>query len=234
MNKTATIIISIAFIISSSILGNFFVIGRTNPGKVKATGFAKKQYVADTVKWNLKISKIVPRDEVSNGYKKIEENIKQLKIFLKENSINEDEINLNPVNSFDNYNRQGEIAGYRIEQQLYIISKNIDEIENIAFNPAKLSDKGIFIKYSNLEYYYSDLDSLKIKMLADAAKNAKLRAEETIKYTDNKIDKIISMNTGVFQITQPYSNRVASYGIHNTNSRKKEIKVTVHAEYKLK
>ncbi|MCF7884993.1 MAG: SIMPL domain-containing protein, partial [Candidatus Marinimicrobia bacterium] len=67
-----------------------------------------------------------------------------------------------------------------------------------------------------------------------AAQNARARANRIIESTDLKIKKMISAKSGVFQITERYSTRVAGYGIHNTSSRNKTIKVTVRAQFKVK
>ncbi|MCL7972923.1 MAG: SIMPL domain-containing protein, partial [marine benthic group bacterium] len=45
------------------------------------------------------------------------------------------------------------------------------------------------------------------------------------------IEAIASARAGVFQITEPFSTDVAAYGIYDTSSRKKEIRVTVHAVF---
>jgi hypothetical protein len=42
---------------------------------------------------------------------------------------------------------------------------------------------------------------------------------------------MISAKAGVFQIIEPYSTEVESYGMYNTSSRKKDITVTVHAQF---
>ena len=52
-----------------------------------------------------------------------------------------------------------------------------------------------------------------------------------LKEGGHKVGKMTWSQAGVFQIIEPYSTEVESYGMYNTASRKKEIKVTVHATY---
>jgi len=85
-----------------------------------------------------------------------------------------------------------------------------------------------------MEFFSTEIEEIKKQLLAKATQNAFERAEEIISATDLKIDKLISARVGVFQITEPYSTEVAGYGIHNTTSSKKNIKVTVSAEFTLK
>ena len=78
------------------------------------------------------------------------------------------------------------------------------------------------------------MDEIKKQLLGKATQHARDRAGEIISSTDLKIDKLISARSGVFQITEPYSTEVSGYGIHNTSSSTKNIKVTVSAEFSLK
>ena len=68
-------------------------------------------------------------------------------------------------------------------------------------------------------------------LLAAATLDARERAEEIVGATDATIKKMRSVRAGVFQITEPYSTDIAGYGIHQTTTRKKNIKVTVSAEF---
>jgi hypothetical protein len=48
-----------------------------------------------------------------------------------------------------------------------------------------------------------------------------------------KVGSVLSAQAGVFQIIEPHSTETAAYGVYNTSSRKKEIRVTVHARFSL-
>ena len=72
---------------------------------------------------------------------------------------------------------------------------------------------------------------MKKDLLELAAKNARERADMILKESNHKAGKMIWSQAGVFQIIEPYSTEVESYGMYNTASRKKEIKVTVHANF---
>ena len=64
--------------------------------------------------------------------------------------------------------------------------------------------------------------------------NAKERAEKMLEQTDVKLGKLISVRSGVFQITEPYSTEVSSLGIYDTSTRKKQISVTASAVITIK
>ena len=83
-------------------------------------------------------------------------------------------------------------------------------------------------------FFSSEIEEIKKKLLGKATQNAYERAEEIPSATELKVDELISARAGVFQITEPYSTEIAGYGLHNTSSARKNIKVTVSAEFTLK
>ncbi|MDD4363746.1 MAG: SIMPL domain-containing protein, partial [Atribacterota bacterium] len=121
-----------------------------------------------------------------------------------------------------------------LNQSLFIISSKIEEIEIMALNPDELLDQEIFFQISSLEYFYSEIDNLKKDLLAFATQNARERAGKILQESGHEPGKMIWSQAGVFQIIEPYSTEVQSYGMYNTSSRKKEIKVTVHAQFLVK
>ncbi|HOR42488.1 MAG TPA: SIMPL domain-containing protein, partial [Atribacterota bacterium] len=142
-----------------------------------------------------------------------------------------EDINTNPINTMKRWDRNGEVAGYTLNQPFFIISQKVEVIEQLALNPDELLEEDIFFQISSLEYFYSEIDVLKKDLLELATRNARERAEMILKESGHKVGKMIWSQAGVFQIIEPYSTEVESYGMYNTESRKKEIKVTVHAQF---
>jgi len=129
---------------------------------------------------------------------------------------------------------QGGHTGYTLNQRVYIVSEDIEQVEKLAVNPELFVNEGVTFDNSSMEFFSTELDEIKKQLLGKATQNARERAEEIISSTGLKINKLISARSGVFQITEPYSTEVAGYGIHNTSSSTKNIKVTVSAEFTLK
>ena len=86
------------------------------------------------------------------------------------------------------------------------------------------------------EYYYSDLDALKLDLIDKASVNAKERIDIVAKNSGAKLGKLKNSNLGVFQITAKNSG-TSSYsydGAFDTSSRYKTATITVRLEYDLK
>ena len=81
------------------------------------------------------------------------------------------------------------------------------------------------------EYFYTKLDELKLEMLAKATQNAKLRAENMVKATGNKIGSIRSARMGVFQITPVTSTEISDWGVNDTTSLEKKVMAVVTVSF---
>jgi hypothetical protein len=229
----AAFVLGLSVIAAAAVFGLFFYESRKAQHTVQSVGIAVKRYEADIVKWSVSLEESTGINGMKGGYQKIKKSLDVVLGMLQEHGIKRENINLKPVNTFQTYNRDGEITGYKIRQLLYVISDRVEDLEKLALAPETFMEKGVFIQSSNLEYFYSKVDDLKKELLSYATENARQRAEEILKNTGLKIDRLLSVRAGVFQITEPYSTEVSSHGIYNTSSRKKEIKVTVHAVFRI-
>ncbi len=104
-------------------------------------------------------------------------------------------------------------------------------IPQIARQSTELINQGIFIESSTPQYIYTKLGDLKIEMLAQAAKDAKVRAEQIANSTGNNIGAVRSAKMGVMQITAADSNEVSDYGLNDTSSFEKDITGVVNISF---
>ena len=169
----------------------------------------------------------------SEGPSWIQEDLIKVKKYLASNGIEEKDILVEPVSSYANYGNNG-VTGYSFSQRIEVKSGDIEKIEKLALDNKALAKQDIYLQYSDLEYFVSNLAELKAEMLAIATADAKARAEEIAKSSGNKICGLLSAKTGVFQIRKPLSMDISDYGIYNTSSKEKEIAVTVNATFKIK
>jgi len=92
----------------------------------------------------------------------------------------------------------------------------------------ELINQGILIESMPPEYYYTQLGGLKIEMLAEAAKDAKTRAEQIANSTGSRIGSVRTARMGVLQITPAGSNDVSDSGMNDTTSIDKDITAVVN------
>ncbi len=233
MKTRETAILSAGIVLAAFIFGIFFLHARTDQNTIRVVGSASHSFSTDIVKWQLNIARTTSQERPSGGYANLRADLKKIIGTLEETGIDRTEITIQPVTSQPVYDHQGAITSYRVQQSLYVISDQVAVIEDLALNPESIYSQGIIVQQSQLQYYYSAVDELKHELLGKAAKDARMRAEEIASSSDGSVGIIKTEKAGVFQITEPYSTEVSGYGMYNTSSRQKDIKVTVHAEFYL-
>ena len=232
MNGKTASILAIGIIIAAFVWGAFFISAR-NEQSIRVVGQGVKTITSDIIKWNMSINRTTNVAYKSEGPSWIQEDLIKVKKYLASNGIEEKDILVEPVSSYANYGNNG-VTGYSFSQRIEVKSDDIEKIEKMALDNKALAKQDIYLEYSNLEYFVSNLAELKAEMLALATADAKARAEEIAKSSGNKICGLLSAKTGVFQIRKPLSMDISDYGIYNTSSKEKEIAVTVNATFKIK
>ncbi len=230
MKLKIALILGGSMIISSIIFGMFYYQSKQEKQVIKVSGYAVDEFDSDLVKWSINLSERVGLNGLQEGYKSIASQMEQFQKIWNSTGLSSTELKINPVNVNNEYGSAGH-TGYTLTQRIIIVSKSIDEIEKLAINPQLFVSQGLVFSGPEIEFFSSALDDIKIDLLSEATKNARERAERIVALTDTKIVKLISARAGVFQITEPLSTEVAGYGVFNTSSRKKNIKVTVSADF---
>ncbi|MCR4587734.1 MAG: SIMPL domain-containing protein [Lachnospiraceae bacterium] len=210
---------------------------------ITATGSASVDFESDIIIWRGAFSAVA--DTSQEAYEKIKMDAEQVKKYLSDNHISDDEVVFNSVDISrtyrDIYDENGnykgsEPEGYQLTQSVAVTSSNLDNVEKISREISSLLDRGIELTSDAPEYYYSDLDALKLDLIDKASQNAKARIDIVAKNTDAKLGKLKNSSLGVFQITAKNSG-TSSYsydGAFDTGSRNKTATITVRLEYDLR
>jgi hypothetical protein len=197
------------------------------------TGAATRAFESDIAKWRLALSMPVAGSDLTSGYASLTSSVGQLVERLRAAGVPDSAINLQPVSSQPQWNREGERSGFILQQPLFVVSADVAAIERLALAPGDVLPPGVALEFSQLEYFYSGIAELKHSLLADATRDAQARAQEIVGSTDGSLGGILEARAGVFQITEPLSTETSGGGMHSTATRRKEITVTVHARFAL-
>ncbi|MCK9584333.1 MAG: SIMPL domain-containing protein [Candidatus Cloacimonetes bacterium] len=227
-------LLGIAFIIGISIFSLAFWQSRQASTNLRVVGYSSKLFESDLVKWNLSLQKNVGTNELNQGYKTMNADIKAFKAFLTTQGVPDDKISVQPVTSYQRFDNNGNMMGYNLSQNVFILSEDLDKIEDLALNPDFFAERGMVLNDSRLEYLYTKLPELKQELLAAATEDALARATEISGSAKTSLGKLQEARAGVFQITEPYSTDVSDYGIYNTGTRQKSISVTLTAHFSLR
>ncbi|NNE99804.1 MAG: SIMPL domain-containing protein [Pyrinomonadaceae bacterium] len=227
--------LAIGLIVSSMLLGWAYTSGKKEDDALKVTGSAKKRIKSDLVSWSADVSYRAPK--LATAYDLLSENVPRVKKYLIEKGIKEEQITVSSISSTTlhgkdlNGNSTQEIIGYSLGQSVHVRSKDVDLVAKIARESTELIKQGILLDSNSPQYFYTKLGDLKIEMLGEAAKDARLRAEEIANATGSSIGTIRSARMGVMQITAADSTEVSDYGISDTSSIHKDLTAVVNANF---
>jgi len=157
-----------------------------------------------------------------------------VKAYMVSKGIAENQITVSSISSQTLHGRSSdgvetsEITGYSLRQELSVRSTEVEKIGQIAREATELINQGILLESMAPEYLYTKLGDLKIEMLAEAAKDAKRRAEQIAQSTDSSIGTVRTARMGVLQITAADSTDVSDSGMNDTSSLEKDITAVVN------
>jgi len=230
-------ILGISFIICTLIFTNAFVEVRST-STITVTGAAEKQLKSDLIVWTASFSR--RSAQLSEAYAALQNDLKEVKDYLKAKGVQESEITIMPISmttfyAVDQHGREtNEVRGYGLWQSVEVRSTKVDEIAALSREASELINKGIDFQSNPPQYFYTKLNELKVEMLAEATANARKRAEQIAEHGGGRIGPIRSAKMGVFQIKPINSVEVSDYGINDTSSLEKTITAVVNAEFYIK
>ena len=216
--KAVTIIVA-AVIMSLAIGGGLMQVGsgfasRSSDG-ITVTGSAKTTATADNAVWVLNVSLSSPT--VATAVKKVDADVAALSKYLTAGGIPADGLTLGAVATFANEefvngNTTGRILSYRATREVTVRSTDVQLISKLSQGIGTLLATGINANNYGPQYYISNLPELRPQLMAEAMKDAKVRAEALTKAVGGNIGSLVNVKAGPIQITTPDSTMTADYG----------------------
>jgi len=236
--KAVTIIVA-AVIMSLAIGGGLMQVGsgfasRSSDG-ITVTGSAKTTATADNAVWVLNVSLSSPT--VATAVKKVDADVAALSQYLTTGGIPADGLTLGAVATFANEefvngNTTGRILSYRATREVTVRSTDVQLVAKLSQGIGTLLATGINANNYGPQYYISNLPELRPRLMAEAMKDAKVRAEALTKAVGGNIGALVNVKAGPIQITTPDSTMTADYGAYDTTTIEKTVTATVSVTFK--
>jgi hypothetical protein len=202
---------------------------------IQVKGFAEKKFTSNFASWTGSFTTRAPT--LLQAYRKLETHREFVSGYLHRFNVPEEGWNISPASthpiySLDQKGRStNHIEAYSLSQDIHVKSKNINLIEKVANHSGDLLNKGIEFSAHRPQYFYTNLEELKVSMLGQATEDARRRAEELAQGSGSSIGPLRHARQGVFQITPAHSTEISDYGRNDTSSREKAIKAVVTIRY---
>ncbi|MAN58638.1 MAG: SIMPL domain-containing protein [Flavobacteriaceae bacterium] len=240
MKKTiSALVFAIAIIVAAVVLGNAFINRNKAQQTISVTGLGEADFTSDLIVWEARYTRMDA--DLSAAYADLERDKMLISEYLRENGIDLSNVVFSAVNTSENnepiYGDNGNylgsrFTGYTLSQTLEITSKEVEKIERISREITQLLNQGVQLYSLAPRYYFTQIEDLKIEMIARATENARLRAEQIAENSGAELGELISGDMGVFQITGQNSGEDYSWGgAYNTASKEKTTSITMKLKY---
>ena len=165
---------------------------------VEVKGLSEKIVKADTAIWSMTFE--VKSNSIDVLYADTERNISAIKAFLKQKGFEDAEISVAPVNVYQDTYKEAAFR-YNSSNQVAVYTKKVDQAKAASNETLMLVKAGVVLNQNSISFEFSDLNSIKPEMLAEAIKNAKETAAQIAKNSGTNVGGVSRANQGVFDIT---------------------------------
>lgn len=165
---------------------------------VEVKGLSEKIVKADTAIWSMTFE--VKSNSIDALYADTERNISSIKAFLKQKGFEESEISVAPTNIYQDTYKDAAFR-YNSTNQVAIYTKKVDLAKATSNQTLSLVKAGVVLSQNAISFEFSDLNSVKPEMLAEAIKNARETAAQFAQNSGSNLKGVSRGNQGVFDIT---------------------------------
>ena len=126
-----------------------------------------------------------------------------------------------------------EVEFYNVTRSIRVTSTDVHGLKKLGRLLYDLNAEGIRVSVSGPEFFISDLDSAKLELVERATQNGKKRAALMAESSGETLGSLVSARQGVIQITKRNSSETSSWGIYDTETIEKVVKLVVTLEYEI-
>ncbi|MBY0328588.1 SIMPL domain-containing protein [Patescibacteria group bacterium] len=192
------LVVSGALVVCAAV---FFVSARnfSKQGEyVEVKGLSEKIVKADTAIWSMTFE--VKSNSSDALYADTEKNITSIKTFLKQQGFEDTEISVAPLNIYQDTYKDAAFR-YNSSNRVAVYTKKVDLAKSASNETLTLVKQGVVLSQNNIEFEFSDLNSIKPEMLSEAIKNARDTATQIADNSGSAVGSVSRGNQGVFDIT---------------------------------
>lgn len=177
-----------------------------NSRVVTVRGLCEKEVQANKVTWPIVTKEV--GDNLTDIYNRLERTNATIVEYLHEHGIQDAEIQVNaPViydNAADRYNSTPVRYRYNATNVVVVTSQQVDRVRQLIREQTSLLQKGIAVLAGDYSYpvvyEYTELNSIKPEMVAEATANARQAADKFAEDSHSALGKIKTASQGQFSI----------------------------------
>ncbi len=234
----------VALVLASWIGASTWKSVKTKPEthSIHVTGSATKRIVSDLIEWQTSVE----TQDLERGaaYRQLAAHVAKTSAFLQSHGVPAADMSVSSVSVEPMWETEvsgvGEERvertvqrGFRLRQWITVRSQEVTTVAKVASDVTELLESGITVYSGTPTYHYTKLGDLKVEMLAEAAKDARTRAENIIGAAGGELGDLVGADMGIININPPNSRASSWDGNNDTSTVEKDIITVVHATFLL-
>lgn len=239
-------VLSVAAVLATGRFCSAWVRVRSGDELVRVVGSARKSIRSDFIIWRGTLSRQGP--DMASTYVALKQDLAKTTRYLHAKKISDKEIipmavnvetvtktvpinpNLRPER-FNESNTYPKVTGYALSQVVEIRSEKVDLVASVSREATELISQGLQLKSEAPMYLYTKMSDLKISMQAEAAADARARAEKIAQNSNAGLGPLRYARMSTPQITPLYGSQEDDGGTDDTTAVDKKIVAVVSAGY---
>jgi hypothetical protein len=203
--------------------------------RIRVKGYAEERVISNAGTWRGTLN--VRASDLQDGYRRLEADTGKVLERLRELGGEAASPGVSPVSTRVLYEvgpqgqQTGRISAYELDRNFEFSSTDVELIGRLANGASSLISEGVQINSWPPQYFYGNLNEVKVRLIGAAMKDSLLRAEQFADNSGVTVGPLRSASQGVFQITRPNSTETEDYGSYDTSTVEKVVKAVVTAEY---
>ena len=237
------VIIALALLACTTMITRSLVRIKSKDELIHVDGSARKPIRSDFIIWTGSLSQSAAT--IAQAYGPLEASVGKVKAYLIAKGVPAAEILPDAVSEEPIYEQvknpktgqyvtTDHITGYTLTQTIEVKSHSVDLVDGLSRQSTELISRGIPFKSETPLYLYTKLSELKVSMQAEAAKNARDRAEQIAASSGCRLGEVRAAKMFVPQITPLYSSEKSDNNADDTSSLEKNITAVVSVDYSIR
>ncbi|HYG75112.1 MAG TPA: SIMPL domain-containing protein [Planctomycetota bacterium] len=224
-----------ALIICTTVVANTYKARLENPKRMEqslaVTGSARKRIRSDLGVWSIHVCG--KGDDTKTAYADMKKSMDRVQKFLSDRGFSPAEISLGAIASHSVFRRDRfgnvtmDVTGYKLSRACTVSSPQVDKVLSAAAEVTELIQEELDVQSGTPEFYYTKIGDLKIEMIGEASRDARMRADQIVEHAGCSIGEVRNARMGVLQITRPESTEVSASGIYDTSTIDKDVNAVV-------
>lgn len=236
IQSTNAIVVAFSIALSGWFIGQSFFKSRADDRYVSVKGLAEREVEADRAVWA--ISFVAASNELTDARNTLAHGRTAIFAFLERHNIAKSETELQNLRILDQlaktYSSEHIALRYLLQQTVLVRTGKIDAVAQASQDVAALLDAGVLLgniegyhTNSGPQYIYTQLNTIKPTMIAEATGNARKAAMQFAIDADTEIEGIRRARQGQFVIS-PAEN---ASGLIEAGQIHKKVRVVVTLDY---